>query len=424
MWGFLYNFLGSFLGREEWDYAVRLSRLDWPYVLSNVALWGACGGISFILIYLVFQGRRQPSFSGILAVFAVLTQVVGLIYLMDALEFLWPAYLENRIIRILAAGISWVALASLIITLPRLTRLVRGNQNAEQPEVKQLDDNLEQRFNERARIAEQALTEAKIAKEQLALANQSKAQFLSNISHEFRTPLNAVIGYAEMLESGLAGDLSRKQQAYAHNIAISGRHLLEMVDDIIDLSNIPSGDITLYRETVSVPLLLNELESLMRPKAEKQHITLTFDIASNLPEIKADPARLKQILKNLINNAIKFNQEGGDVTIRACHDTVEQSVIFEIRDTGIGIARDKQSYLFGSFYQVDGSFSRKHGGSGIGLALTKHLVELHEGTIHLESREGTGSTVTIRLPIHPSDYPECQSKHSGSCCTSLQARSE
>lgn len=244
------------------------------------------------------------------------------------------------------------------------------------------------------------ISQAKV-QQALETTSQLKSSFLANMSHELRTPLNAIIGYSEMLEAGMAGELGEKQSRYVHNVIVSGHHLLEMVNDILDLSKIEAGKTDLTLERFDLKPFVHNVIDIFQELAKRKQVTLFCEIEAGLPEIKADPARLRQIFFNLISNAIKFNREAGQVTIRVFRSEDKRKIITQVEDTGIGIPHSKVSELFSEFYQVDSSFARKEEGTGLGLALTKKLVELHHGEIFVTSKEGVGSTFTFCLPTTP-----------------------
>jgi PAS domain S-box-containing protein len=248
------------------------------------------------------------------------------------------------------------------------------------------------------RIMEMELSKARDVAEE---ANKKKSQFLANMSHELRTPLNAVIGFSDMMKKGMAGPLTDKQGSYIEHIATSGRHLLTMVNDILDISKAEAGRVELFLQYVELAPFIQQLQELVSYSAEKSGVAVAFEVQPGLAGLVADPDRLKQIFLNLLSNAIKFNHRGGQVNVSLSRSQDQQWVICAIQDTGIGIPTDNIDSLFNEFYQVDSSIARRYEGTGLGLALTKRLVELHHGTITVESQLDVGSTFTFKLPLNP-----------------------
>lgn len=235
----------------------------------------------------------------------------------------------------------------------------------------------------------------RIANEELRRADRMKSEFLTNMSHELRTPLNSIIGFSEVLTDNLYGDLNEKQQRYVSHIHMSGKHLLQLINDILDLSKVEAGKMELHYTTSSIRDFFESTVNSFRTQAQQKQLTITSRI-EGIDQVTADLTRLKQVLFNLVSNAVKFTPERGEITIAA--RAVGEYVEISVSDNGIGIRKEDQHLIFQEFRQLDASFTRKYEGTGLGLALTKKLVELHGGKIWVESEEGRGSTFFILLP--------------------------
>jgi len=228
-------------------------------------------------------------------------------------------------------------------------------------------------------------------------ASQAKSKFLANMSHELRTPLNAIIGFSEIMESCLLGPLgAEKYSEYCCDIRESGKYLLEVINDILDMSKLEAGRIRLDLEDLDLERMLADCMRVVSARAEEKRITLTSEIAADV-RFKADRRAIKQIMLNLLSNAVKFTPEGGRVSVRGRLST--NNVMIVIDDTGIGIPKDALKNLGRPFEQVESGLTKRHQGSGLGLAIAKSLTELHGGNMRIRSTANVGTTVTVRLPL-------------------------
>jgi signal transduction histidine kinase len=233
---------------------------------------------------------------------------------------------------------------------------------------------------------------------QLEAANRHKSEFLANVSHELRTPLNAIIGFSEVLLEKLFGQLNDKQNEYVDDILSSGRHLLSLINDILDLSKIEAGRMELENTTFDLPLAIENALLLVRERASRHGIKLDRAIDERLGDFTGDERKIKQILVNLLSNAVKFTPGGGQVKVDATLS--DSAVIVSVIDTGIGIAKEDQEVVFEEFRQASGNYARKREGTGLGLTLTRRFVEMHGGKIWVESELGKGSSFTFTLPMN------------------------
>ena len=256
--------------------------------------------------------------------------------------------------------------------------------------VEELNLSLERKVRERTR-------ELLMNKQELEKANRLKSEFLANMSHELRTPLNAVIAMSEILLEESFGGLNEKQQVYLRHILDSGIHLLSLINDVLDVSKVEAGRLELDSDLFDLNELLRKSLVVVRERAAKHDIALVFEPNTSEALVRGDALRIKQVALNLLTNAVKFTPEGGRVCVSTFDD--EGSVVVCVEDTGIGIAPENRGIIFEEFRQVDGSKSRRFEGTGLGLALCKKFIELHEGKIWLESEEGKGSKFYFSLPL-------------------------
>jgi signal transduction histidine kinase len=232
---------------------------------------------------------------------------------------------------------------------------------------------------------------------ELEITSQHKSQFLANMSHELRTPLNAIIGFSEVLLEKMCGDLNDEQEEYLNDIFTSGKHLLDLINDVLDLSKIEAGKLEIEREAVDLQKLLQGSLVVVRERALAHGIKLKLTVADHLEMITADERKVKQVIFNLLSNAMKFTPDKGEVGIRA--RMIDGVVEIAVWDTGVGIAEEDQQRIFEEFQQAEQGLTDNTEGTGLGLALAKKLVNLHGGRIWVESEKGEGSTFIFTLPV-------------------------
>jgi signal transduction histidine kinase len=239
----------------------------------------------------------------------------------------------------------------------------------------------------------------KEARDEAIAANHTRAMFVAGMSHELRTPLNAIIGFSEVLEMELFGSLgSPRNLEYVRDIKGSGQHLLSLINDILDMSKIDAGKMSLHEDMIDLAHLITACCRVMRPRAEDGGVELAVSLPEGQPlYVRGDEVRLKQVLFNLLSNAIKFTHAGGRILVRA-EEWSGRHVAITVEDTGIGIRPEHLALVFEPFRQVDDSLTRQVGGTGLGLPLTRALVEMHGGELRLSSVEGQGTAVTVILP--------------------------
>jgi signal transduction histidine kinase/CheY-like chemotaxis protein len=269
--------------------------------------------------------------------------------------------------------------------------------------VKQMKEEESRKVEELTRLTaelEARTAELADANREIAHASRAKSQFLANMSHELRTPLNSIMGFADIVLRRSATRLEEKEVKFITNIRTSGEHLLGLINDLLDLSKIEAGKLELHPEPFDVGERVEGVCALVHGVAAQRKISFDLDIPRGLPEVTGDPVRFKQVLYNLLSNAIKFSPEGATVRVEATEVAGEPaSIRLAVIDQGIGIAPEDQETIFEEFSQVDGSPGREQQGTGLGLALVRRFVELHGGSITVESAVGLGSTFTVTLPV-------------------------
>ena len=282
----------------------------------------------------------------------------------------------------------------------------KQRQEQQQHRIEQVEDEnqrLERKVAERtselqlalSRI-EQVNTSLRQANERLTEANRAKSEFLANVSHELRTPLNAIIGFSDLLRDRAAGALNEQQHEFVRDIQDSGEHLLRLINGILDLSKIEAGKMEVHRERFSTVELTRETVAMVRPQAATKGLRLVVDLSDAARLVHLDPGMYRQILLNLLSNAVKFTPAGGEVQVAG--RCTNGDLTLEVRDTGIGIAAEHLDKIFDEFYQVDGSYTRSFGGTGLGLALVRKMVEMQGGRIEVHSAPGQGTRFTLQFP--------------------------
>jgi signal transduction histidine kinase len=245
--------------------------------------------------------------------------------------------------------------------------------------------------------------------EKLSRAVQAKDQFLANMSHELRTPLTAILGKTEVLQEGIYGSLTDKQARAIDIIGSSGSHLLALINDILDVARIEAGRLEINWEPVSLKAVCDAAKQFVIQEAQTKNITIHISIDERVQIIHCDNRRITQIIVNLLNNAVKFTPEGGEIGLEIKSDLPNDQVKIIVWDTGIGISEEGKQILFGElsrpkpFVQIENSLSRQYQGSGLGLTIVYSLTQLHNGSINIESKAGQGTTITVSLPINYSN---------------------
>lgn len=262
-----------------------------------------------------------------------------------------------------------------------------SNLQATERELRTVNRNLDLKLNQ--------LAESNLA---LYESNRLKSEFLANISHELRTPLNSILGFAELLTDAAEKAPDSRNLRYVQNITRSGRHLLELINDLLDLAKIEAGRMEVRAEPLSLPDLFEGLAGILKPLLEPNELSIVDTIARDVPIIHTDPAKLQQVLYNFLANAIKFSPRGGVVTLAAVRENIDH-IRISVTDRGIGIDPSQHKVIFEKFRQIDSSMTRQHSGSGLGLAISKELAELLNGRIGVQSALGQGATFWIILPL-------------------------
>ncbi len=355
---------GTLLGVVVVDYVAADARFD---LLTNLGIMVMSAALAFILATLVF-------------------------YLITNKLILRPVRELRQVAEQVSAGNHDVR--SSIVTgdefedLARAVNAMLAHLETSRLELETINRSLDTRLGELAEL-----------NVRLFEANKLKNHFLANVSHELRTPLTSIIGFAELLRESHLTDGGRSLR-YSENILSSGRMLLAIINDLLDLAKIEAGKLELHIGAVNLRDMADALIDFMQPLAMKKKLTLVSDVADEIPAVQSDSGRIQQVLYNLLSNAVKFTDEGGRVELRITHPEPER-VRLTVTDTGVGIPSDKLERIFDSFVQLDGSMTREHSGTGLGLTITRELVQLLGGTITATSEVGRGSVFTVMLATLP-----------------------
>lgn len=287
----------------------------------------------------------------------------------------------------------WLQIAGIMLVVTLLISLIgslilKYQVNARTRELKLINREMEQRIIQRT-------SELALAMEKAQAADRIKSAFLATMSHELRTPLNSIIGFTGILLQGLAGSLNPEQRKQMGMVQTSARHLLSLINDVLDISKIEAGQLDLAPSCFDLNPSIDKVVKLVSPLAEKKGLSLTWDTHDPSMTIIADQRRLEQVIINLLNNAIKFTDTG---QVRITNRMEQDYCMIMVSDTGIGMNAEELTRIFKPFHQIDSGISRKHEGTGLGLSICKKIVELMDGTIHVESQWGQGSTFTVRIP--------------------------
>jgi signal transduction histidine kinase/CheY-like chemotaxis protein len=364
---------------------------------------GAVPLVALMVATLVFYLVNTYSISGVVALSGRLN-----LFKVWHENFLWsaPSFFAGGS---LALGMSYFlqrfGIYSFVLSLPfcvliyysyklYLDKLEEKKEHLE--DIERMNADLEHKVKERTQELEVVNQKLQASNLELQRANSLKSEFLANMSHELRTPLNAVIGFSELLLDTGSGTLSEDHKDYVADILSSGRHLLDLINEILDLSKIEAGKMKLSAEEFEIGPVCEEAMALLRVEAGRKHIELVLEVEESALEVRADRNKIKQIMNNLLSNAVKFTHPGGRVTLRTRRSLDRLAV--SVADTGIGIKEEDQERIFQAFTQVDGSYARRYQGTGLGLTLVKKFVEMHGGSVRLESRFGEGSNFTFTIP--------------------------
>jgi signal transduction histidine kinase/ActR/RegA family two-component response regulator len=347
--------------------------------------------ISGMLVYMVLRLRTIP-FNNIYLLFGIFIFACGLTHLMEIVNIWVPSYWLAGLVKLITAIASLGTAILLPSYLPKIQTLLKNTKLLHETEARLIQD------IEKRKMVEMSLTSALNEAEK---ANQAKSEFLANISHEIRTPMNIIVGMSEIFEEG---PLNAEQEKYVEIFKKAGNSLLNIINDLLDISKIESGNLTIDKSIINLRSIMREVEDLCSSKASTKGISLSFKTDENTPiNLMGDDFRIRQILFNLIGNAIKFTNKGSISVTVGCNSNINRkgNICFNIVDTGIGISQSELKFLFQPFSQANSSITKNYGGTGLGLVICKKLVELLGGEIWLTSQEDVGTSIFFTLECSP-----------------------
>ncbi len=376
-------------GQSDWGWIIAL-------IVGNLAVlvWYLRIFVFWRKNYLAEAPRDRNRQMNRLAMIFLFCGLTG--YAMSSLMFIWPAYRLVAVLLVVLASVSWL----FCLDLDKFAVTLQANrlQRELAESLAEQNSRLEAEVTERTRQLEIARHEAEAARREAENASAAKTVFLANMSHELRTPLTAMLGFADVLDDESIAHTERR--GHAETIRRNGRHLLELVNGVLDLSKVEAGRLEVERIEMSPAALAAEVVSLLQVRAREVRTKLSVAVESEIPDlVLSDPLRWRQILLNLVGNAVKFTEDGSvRVLVRAEQRDGVCFLTLAVEDTGIGIPKERLEAVFEPFSQADASMSRRHGGTGLGLTVSRRLAELMGGSLTAYSVEGEGSTFTLEVP--------------------------
>jgi signal transduction histidine kinase len=394
--------------------------LLWTHVVADFLIGAAYVTISISLAWLVHRVRSDIPFSWAFVAFGLFIITCGATHFMEIWTLWEPVYWTSGAVKVVTAVASVATAVAMPFTVPRAVQTVRDARRARERELAEaraqtLEEQNELLREQAVELEEQreaaqelagrledanaalhsALAEAMEARHHAEHANAAKTVFLRTMSHELRTPLNAIIGYEQLLEQGITGPVTDAQAEQLRRIGRSATHLLGLIDEVLILASHQTGAQVKNVDDVTVPTLVEDVRAMIEPLTRTRGLSL--DVAS-LPDvtIRTDAGRVRQILVNLLGNAAKFTETGG---IRVSAETAGDDVLLRVHDTGPGVPPEHVESVFQAFWQAEQGTTRRHGGSGLGLTVSRELARYLGGDLTLESEIGRGSTFTLRLPL-------------------------